>query len=112
MFIKSNVGQSAVGNGKIDHTPSPVSLKKIKRVGFDVFCCLKEIVNNNVKVVGRIPPRRDRKKSIFRRKRPSPVVTKPCADEYEPSSAVRLFNSSSWQWHRAAEWDRYINNEE
>jgi len=99
------------GNRKIDRTPSPVRLKKIKRVSFNVFLSLKELLYN-VKVVRTITPRGNRKKYVFLRNRPSPVVTKHCADEYEPSTATRLFNSPSWQWHRASEWDRYINNEE
>ena len=98
------------GNGKIDRTPSPVSLKKIKRVSFNVFLGLKEFVDiNSVKVIRLIPPGRDRKKSVLRRKRRAPVVTKNCVNEYEPSAAVNA-NSSLWKWHRVDEWHEYIND--
>ena len=109
---KASQGLNFSGNGKIDHTPSPVSLRKIKRVSFKVFYALKELVNS-VKVTDSITPRGNRKKSVFRRKRRRPrVPIQNRAYEYEPSTAIRLFNSPSWQWHRANEWDRYINNEE
>jgi len=108
----NNRGQAfLIGNGKIDSTPHPVGLRKIKRVGFDVFLGLREIVNvNRVKVVKPIPPKRNRKKSVFRRKRPSPVVIKPCMDEYEPSPGIRLINSSPRRWNRVNEWHDYIND--
>ena len=100
-----------IGNGKIDHTPYPVSLKKIKRIGLNVFLSLRELVNvNRVKVVKPIPPKRNRKKSVFRCKRPSPVVIKPCMDEYEPSPGIRLLNSSPRRWNRVNEWQDYIND--
>jgi hypothetical protein len=102
---------SFFGNGKIDRTPHPVSLRKIKRVSVSVFLGLKEFVNvNRVKVIRLVPPRRDQKRSVLRRKRPSPVVIKPCMDEYEPGPGIRLINSSPRRWNRVNEWQDYIND--
>ena len=99
------------GNGKIDRTPHPVSLRKIKRVGFNVFLGLKEFVNvNRVKVVRLVPPRRDRKKSVLRRRQQPPVITKAFVNEYEPGPGIRLINSSPRRWNRVNQWHDYIND--
>jgi hypothetical protein len=98
------------GNGKRHRTPSPVGLRKIKRVSFKVFCALKELVNS-VKVNDLIPTRRDQKKSVLRRKKLG-LVQQSHVNEYEPSTTINMFSSPPWQWHRIAEWDRYINNAE
>ncbi len=96
------------GNGKIDHTPSPVGLRKIKRVSFKVFLSLKELVNS-VKVYDSITPRGNRKKSILRRKKTG-IAIQNRAYEYEPSNIIYADDSQLWQWRRVAEWDRYIND--
>ncbi len=97
-----------IGNGKRHCTPLPWSLRKIKRVSFNVFLGLKELVNG-VKVVDLITPRGNQKKSKLSRKKPG-IVNERHANEYEPSTAIRLFNSPPWQWHRVSEWHRDIND--
>jgi len=96
----------SVGNGKIDRTPSPAGLIKIKRVSLEVFLRLKELVNS-VKV---ITPRGNRKKSILRRKNLDVIVRRHYEHEYEPSNAAYVQDSPPWRWNRVAEWHRYIND--
>jgi hypothetical protein len=101
------------GNGKIDRPPYPVGLRKIKRVGFNVFLGLKEIVDiNSVKVVRLVPPRRDRKKTVFKRKKPPPgdIRERRSVYELEPGQATRLFNSYPRRWNRVNQWHEYIND--
>ena len=93
------------GNGKIDHTPHPVGLRKIKSVSFEVFLRLKEFVNS-FKV---ITPRGNRKKSLL--KRDNPVIEiQNCTYDYEPSNMIYVQDSLLWQWRRVLEWHQYIND--
>jgi hypothetical protein len=86
-------------------------LKKIKRVSFDVFLGLKELVNvNRVNVIRSITLGDNRKKPKLSRKKPK-LVKPSQAREYEPSTAIYP-NSSLRLWRRVSEWDRYINNAE
>ena len=101
-----------LGNGKRHSTPSPVELKKIKRVGFDVFLSLKELVNvNRIKIVRKITPREvNRKKSVFKRESPGDVRERRSVYELEPGQATRLFNSYPRRWNRVNQWHEYIND--
>jgi len=36
--------------------------------------------------------------------------TKNCANEYTPSNAINVYDSSHWRWGRVNEWDQYIND--
>jgi hypothetical protein len=85
-------------------------VKKIKRVGFGVFLRLKELVNNSVKVIRRIPPRRDRKKAVFKRKNPDDIGERRSVYELEPGQATSLFNSAPRRWNRVNQWQEYIND--
>jgi len=96
------------GNGKRHRTPSPRSLKKVKRVGFNIFLGLKELVNS-VKVYKTITPRGNRKKSVLRYKNSGVTRERHYAHEYEPSTAVNA-NSSLRRWHRVNEWHEYVND--
>jgi hypothetical protein len=98
------------GNGKRHRTPSPVRLKKIKRIGFDVFLSLKELVNNSANRIRAFPFRRYRKKPALINKRPAAVVIKNHMHEYEPSAGIRLLNSSPRRWNRVSQWHEYIND--
>ncbi len=93
------------GNGKRHRTPSPVALRKIKRVSLKAFLCLKELVNN----VKEITPRGNRKKS-----KPSfkdrVTVIPDYVYEYEPSNIIHADDSLLWQWCRVNEWHRYLND--
>ena len=97
-----------IGNGKIDHTPHPVGLRKIKSISFEVFLRLKAFVNS-LKVYDPITPRGNRKKSILRREKPV-IATQNCTYDYEPSNAIYVQDSPLWQWRRVAQWHRYIND--
>jgi hypothetical protein len=93
------------GNGKRHRTPSPVALRKIKRVSLKVFLGLKELVNN----VKEITPRGNRKKSKPSFKERITVMPD-YVYEYEPSNAINVVDSSPWRWRRVNEWHRYIND--
>ena len=96
------------GNGKIDRTPYPIGLRKIKRISFEVFLRLKEFVNS-LKVYNQITPRGNRKKSKLKRAKPALAIQN-CAYEYEPSNIIYVYDSPLWQWRRVAQWDLYIND--
>ena len=96
------------GNGKTDRTPSPAGLRKIKRVSFEVFLRLKELVNS-VKMYDSITPRGNRKKSTLKYQIFG-AREKCYAHEYEPSNIINVRDSSPWKWRRVNEWDRYIND--
>ena len=96
------------GNGKIDHTPHPIGLRKIKRVSLEVFLRLKAFVNS-LKVFDQITPRGDRKISILKRAK-SVIATQNCTYDYEPSNAIYVQDSLLWQWRRVAQWHRDIND--
>ena len=95
------------GNGKIDSTPHPLGLRRIKRVSLKVFVGLKELVGN--KVHASIPPRGYRKKSRISRKEPE-VIDRYNDAEYEPSNIDTAYDSLRWRWRRVTQWDRYIND--
>jgi len=104
----SSTNYMIIGNGKIDHTPHPVGLRKIKRVSLEVFLRLKAFVNS-LKVFDQITPRGDRKISILKRAK-SVIAKQNCIYEYEPSNAIYVQDSPLWQWRRVAQWDRYIKD--
>jgi hypothetical protein len=104
----SRFGAHYFGNGKRHRTPSPAGIRKIKRVSFEVFLRLKELLYS-VKVNDSITPRGNRKKSIFSRSEPD-IEIRHCAHEYEPSNAINVRDSAPWQWRRVNEWHRYIND--
>ena len=93
------------GNGKTHRTPSPVALRKIKRVSLKVFLGLKELINS-IRV---ITPRGNRKKSKPRFKDRVTVIPN-YVYEYEPTNAINVRDSSPWQWRRVSQWHRYIND--
>ena len=93
------------GNGKRHPTPSPVALRKIKRVSLKVFLGLKELVNS----VKEITPRGNRKKSKARIKDRIMVIPN-YVYEYEPTNAINVRDSSPWKWLRVDEWHRYLND--
>jgi hypothetical protein len=95
----------SAGNGKRHSTPSPVGLRKIKRVSLKVFLGLKESVNS----VKEITPRGNRKKSKPRFKEHVTVIPN-YIYEYEPSNIIYADDSLLWQWRRVNEWHRYIND--
>ena len=98
---------SHIGNGKIDHTPSPVGLRKIKRISFEVFLSLKELLNN-------FKPRLEKKLQRCRKHRIAIHELEPvepaCEQSYEPTNMAHAYESLFWQWRRVAEWHRYIND--
>jgi hypothetical protein len=93
------------GNGKRHRTPSPVALRKIKRVSLKVFLGLKELVNS----VKKITPRGNRKKSKARFKNHVTVIPN-YVYEYEPTNTIYADDSLLWQWRRVNEWHRYLND--
>jgi hypothetical protein len=104
------------GNGKIDRTPSPVDLRKIKRIGFKVFLSLKELLNNfrarDLKFSCARGPRLNDLESGRHLSRPhtnTKQVVAPMA-AYEPTDMASAYDSALWQWRRVAEWYRYIND--
>jgi len=97
-----------IGNGKIDRTPHPVGLRKIKRVSVEVFLRLKAFVNS-LKVYDPITPRGNRKKSILKRYKPVLAIQN-CPYDYESSNMIYVHDSPLWQWRRVAQWHRYIND--
>ena len=99
---------SVFGNGKIDRTPHPVGLRKIKRVSLEVFLRLKAFVNS-LKVYDPITPRGNRKKSLLKLKKPV-IAIQNCAYDYEPSNMIYVQDSPLWQWRRVTQWHRYIND--
>ena len=102
----SSVFSLAFGNGKIDHTPSPVALRKIKRISFEVFLSLKEILNN---FKPRFEKNTQRCKQQIVRDEPEPV--QPVYEQsYEPTDMGYAYDSLFWQWRRVIQWHQYIND--
>ena len=99
---------SKSGNGKIDRTPSPAGIRKIKRIGSKVFLSLKELVES-VKVCDLITPRGNQKKLKLFSKEPEIIEQQ---HAYEPSNIASIYDSSIWRWRRVTEWHRYINDPE
>ena len=95
------------GNGKIDHTPSPVGLRKIKRISFEVFLELKELLNN-------FKPRFEKKIQSCRKRRAAayePEPDQPAYEQsYEPTNMGDAYDSLFWQWRRVTQWHYYIND--
>ena len=97
-----------VGNGKGHRPPTPQGLRKIKRISFNAFLSLKELVNS-FKVYDFITPRGYKKISKSLRKN-HVTVNQHRVYEYEPSNIINVRDTSPWQWRRLSEWDRYIND--
>ena len=97
------------GNGKTHRTPSPVGLRKIKRVSLELFLSLQALVND-LKVIELIPPRGYQKKSKVLRPAIAGAVIDTRPDEYRPSAITSVLDSQLWQWRRVNEWDRYVND--
>ena len=108
MLLLSTKLTKIYGNGKIDRTPSPAGLRKIKRISFDAFLRLKELVNG-IKVYNSITPKGNRKNLLLNYKEPVAAI-KQCTHEYEPSSIINTRYSLLWQWRRVNEWYKYIND--
>ena len=96
------------GNGKTHRTPSPVGLRKIKRITLELFLSLEALVDS-FKVIDLITPRGYQKKSKLSPKEPDSIIQH-YAHEYEPSNAINVCDSAPWRWRRVNEWDRYIND--
>ena len=96
------------GNGKIDRTPTPQGLRKIKAITLEAFLRLKELVKC-FKVYGSFTPRRKRKKPTITLKEPK-IVMQNNAHGYEPSKISNAYDSPLWQWRRVNQWHRYIND--
>ena len=99
---------AVAGNGKIDRTPHPVGIRKIKRVSLEVFLRLKAFVKS-LEVYDPITPRCNRKKSLLKREKPVLAIQNR-AHEYEPSQMVNVYDSPLWQWRRVAQWHLYISD--
>lgn len=104
----SSQNHGRIGNGKIDHPPSPVGLRKIKRISNKSFLSLKELVNSH-KVTDLITPRGYQKKSKLSIIEPG-ITELQNTYEYEPTNMANAYDSLYWRWHRVAEWHRYIND--
>jgi hypothetical protein len=107
------------GNGKIDRTPSPVDLRKIKRIGFKVFFYLKELFENFRARDLKFSCARGPRLNVLRTRRHTPWLHlntkqvdahKNINSAYEPTDMARAYDSALWQWRRVAEWYRYIND--
>lgn len=106
------------GNGKRHRTPTPVRLKRIKRISFKAFLYLKELFKNFRREEAK--PKKDSKFLSPRAPRINDPTTKiyPALSKkdniaihnYEPSRIHNTRNSLFWQWRRVAEWDKYIND--
>ncbi|MDO8602455.1 MAG: hypothetical protein Q7O04_01215, partial [Candidatus Omnitrophota bacterium] len=83
------------GNGKIDRTPTPQGIRKIKRVSFEAFLRLKKLVKV-FKIYDSIVHKRYRKKSTLPHKKPK-IVVQNHARGYEPSKISNVYNSPLWQ---------------
>jgi hypothetical protein len=96
------------GNGKIHRTPTPQGLKKIKVIRLEAFLSLKALFNkckcfNSKERLHRI-------KAVKVSKDMSVCCAKNYVNEYEPSNAINVYDSSPWQWRRVAQWHRDIND--
>ena len=96
-----------VGNGKIDHTPTPVELRKIKRISFEVFLSLKELLNNFRPRFEKKTQHRDKRQIVTHKPE---TLECPHEQSYEPTNMAHAYDSLFWQWRRVAEWYRYIND--
>ena len=96
------------GNGKTHRTPTPQGLRKIKVIRLEAFLSLKALFNKckcfNSK------ERLYRLKAVKVRKNEPDIVAQNYVNEYEPSNAINVYDSSPWQWRRVAQWHRYIND--
>jgi hypothetical protein len=51
-----------------------------------------------------------RLKAVKVRKNEPNFVAQICVNEYEPSNAINVYDSSPWQWRRVIQWDKYVND--
>ncbi len=51
-----------------------------------------------------------RLKAVKVLKNETAIVAQNYVNEYEPSNAINVYDSSPWQWRRVTEWHRYIND--
>ena len=96
------------GNGKRDRTPSPVGLRKIKRISFNVFLDFKELFKSFKR--RDVIKRRYRNKPRATYKRAEAIAQSCKISAYDPSNIDTAYDSLYWRWHRVAEWHRYIND--
>jgi hypothetical protein len=108
MSSNSQRNSAPSGNGKIHRTPTPQGLRKIKVIRFEAFLLLKALFDNckcfNSK------ERLHRLKAVKVRKNEPGIVAQNYVNEYEPSNAINVRDSSPWQWRRVNEWDHYMND--
>ena len=98
-----------VGNGKIHRTPTPQGIRKIKVIRLEAFFSLKALFNK-CKCFNSKERRPYHSRSVKVRKNEPDIATQNYVNEYEPSNAINVYDSSPWQWRRVTEWHRYIND--
>ena len=96
------------GNGKRHCTPSPEGLRKIKRISFETFICLKELLRF-FKKRQNLKPRRHSDKPIVVCNKKN-FIEPVRAYSYEPTQIGNAYDSVFWQWRRVIQWERYIND--
>lgn len=98
------------GNGKRHRIPTPEGLKKIKRISFETFLNLKELLKefNPNQCLNRKNRNRFKKPLISNRKQD--VTKKLDSRTYEPTQITNTRDSLFWQWRRVIAWERYIND--
>jgi hypothetical protein len=108
MRLSKDKKQQRYGNGKIHRTPTPQGIRKIKVIRLEAFLLLKALFNKckcfNSK------ERLRRLKAVKVRKDMSISGAQNYANEYEPSNAINVYDSSPWRWRRVAQWHRYITD--
>jgi len=102
IFLKNS------GNGKRHRIPLPVRPRKIKRITFEAFLDIKELLKKI---------KRPRAKIRRRYRKKPPVIYKITNDlahyetrSYEPSKIGDTYNSRFWSWRRVIAWEKYIND--
>jgi len=82
--------------------------RKIKRITFEAFLRIKELLNKLKQ------PRIYKKRRL--NKKPSAILEKSNNDirenihSYEPSNISYAYESLFWRWRRVIDWHKYIND--
>jgi hypothetical protein len=97
-----------LGNGKRHRIPSPKGLRKIKRISFETFLSLKELLKRFNQPVALKHRGRFNKPLVANKKRYAGIQISGCA--YQPSKISDAYDSTFWQWRRVISWERYIND--
>ena len=100
---------TGVGNRKGHRTPSPQSLRKIKRINLEAFNRIKILLKEFRQPAAKQPHRIRVKLPAISFKKSVIKQISPCIRGQE--HIINMQSSSCWQWRRVVEWERNIIND-